>query len=247
MNVRLAVCALTLLAASVPVSGAGIVIPSAGACPDTATLGSMSGSGCTVGAFTFFNFTLQAFPTLQPGSATQVAGPNDVLIDFPDSALWQVGFFSGLFDVQAGDRVQYVIGYTIDPPPPILGRFDLDLFTETPVNPGVAVIQAAVCAGGIFGVQACTDVGAPNFQPNPYLLQVYHLGLPTGNVLTAFTEFENTVNLLDVRILIDLDARLGGSSQIGGIGTTVGQIPEPGTFALLGAGLGAVVLMRRRK
>ncbi len=160
-------------------------------------------------------------------------------------------FLSDKFDVKAGDRVLYLLRYTIDPPPPILPGFELDLFTETPNQPGTATISATICAGGLLISNqngGCLDIGAPNYQSTPYSLEVFHLGLPAGAIkLKDKVTFDKPVNLIDVQILIDLNAFLGGDSQIRGIGTQTGVVPEPGTWALMGAGLFGLAVLRRRR
>jgi hypothetical protein len=233
------------LGSTLAFAGPIVIPPASPNCGAGASIGNLSGGSCPVGNFSYFNFGLTVAASVSNGSA--VATASDIEVVLPAVAGGSLQFISNKFDVKAGDRVRYFISYTIDPPPPILPGFDLDLFTETPVAPGQATITANICVGGIFTF-GCTDVGAPNFQ-GLKTLEVFHLGLPVGPgdvKLKDFIAFAAPVNLIDVRIEIDLDARDGGSSQIRGIGTGT-QVPEPGTWAMMGGGLAMLAFLRRRK
>lgn len=246
--------ALGMTASLAAFGGTLLEVPSTTPCASSSlsSLVALGSDGCSIGEFTFFNFSFLRIATLQPNSQSLLANASDITVNFPNKAQDSLEFLSTKFDVKAGDRVQYLIGYTLDPPPPILPGFELDLFTDTPVAPGLATVTANICVGGIFFFNSpnqCLDVGAPGYVGTPYTAQVFHLGsTKVGSIkLKDQIFFDSPTNLIDVRILIDLDARLGGSSQVRGIGSGASPIPEPATYALVGAGLLAAAFLSRRR
>lgn len=249
---------LSLLVLSlVPLTAGPIIIGTAAPCA-FGTFGSyqaLGATGCTSGGFTLFNFSFTAVPLIASPSTstTKVATLSSVYITPPASLSSALTITSGDFDVQALDRVLYLFHYTIDPPPPILPGYDLEMFSDTPVSPGQATATASLCAGGLLAGPVCVDLGAPGFVATPYVLTVFHKGLPIdpGDVqLSAGVLFPAPTNLIDVSILLDLDARAGGSSVITGVGARApflsDEVPEPGAFALVGIGLFGLSLLRRR-
>jgi hypothetical protein len=225
----------------------------------------LGGTGCTVGSgdntLTYFNFFFLPLPIFGPVS--NIATAADVDVTPPPDIDQQFAFSSGLFSVGEGERIWYILSYTIDPPPDILPGFDLEMDTFTPVAPGRAQITAVVCAGGnfnlfslIFGSPSCYPTGNPdvsNFEHDPYILTVFHNGnsLPGQIKLSDGIAFSLATNYVNVWMLIDLNGGPeggGGSSQITGVSARSvppQEIPEPGTWAMLGAGVTGLALVRR--
>ncbi len=211
------------------------------------------GPGPTSTALTYFDFDF----TVKYPETTQTVGLADasnINVTPPAAPGEQISFNSIYFDVPTLERAVYIIDYTIDPPPDILPGFDLELDTFTPVQPGKATVTAFVCVGGNYDDGLCSEVETATYSELiPYTLIVFHNGLPLGSVqLTQSVTFNEPTNYIDVRLIIDLDARRGGTSQISGVGTSVPvppqyAVPEPGTWAMLGAGLSGLALFRRRR
>jgi len=258
---------LLLAILSVLPLSAGSIIPGAAPPPDCAagSLASYIGlgsRGCSVDQFRYSDFDFGVLYSSTNNPATLIASESTITISPPASILESIQIRSDLFSVAAGDRVVYLFHYLIDPPPPILPGYDMEMFTETPVAPGLAKAQAFLCPGGVgqpqFGGSPAlvTSLLCASFQEqvfiSPYVLNVFHNGGLTGNQLSDGTIFANPTNQVDVWIQLDLDARNGGSSQIKGIGNNVPYladepVPEPGSLVLLGAGLSALSLLRRRR
>ncbi|NWF84470.1 MAG: PEP-CTERM sorting domain-containing protein [Bryobacteraceae bacterium] len=258
----IALCVLALLACGTSAS-AGRIGSEADPCvaQSLAAYIALGSGGCSVGsgdnALTLFDFSFNAYPDpANSNPATVVATASTINISQP-TGVWQaVQFTSGDFFVGAGDRVVYAISYIIDPPPDILPGFDLELFAESPIFPAKATITGILCAGGNFNSPLpfpCVPArGASNPEPIPYIVTVFHNGIPNAIQLQDGVIFNKPTNYLSVQLLIDLDAREGGSSQIDGVGTDTLPgpneiIPEPGSIALMGAGLAGLGLLRWRR
>lgn len=220
------------------------------------------GVGCSIGdsGFSYKDFGFTTLLVKKTDDNTKVATADSININPPASITDVLEISSGDFDVRGGDRVVYLFQYVIDPPPPIMPGYDIEMFSETPIFPGRAEATAFVCPGitkgsvqytseGLIEAVQCGGPGEPFTLP--LILDVFHNGLPTGNKLFDSGLFNNPTNQMAVWIMLDLDASNPdengnfGSSKISGIGA--GVVPEPGSFALLAAGFSALAWFRRRR
>jgi len=225
-----------LAAISAPLYGATIAaVCTPGSLDTYIALGS---AGCQAGVFSVKNF---AFSSQAGDSFVQVgASQVDVNTTLVGNIV-QVNFGSDSFDITGNQKISAFLDYTIDPQPPILDDMGISFSAFSPVPPGFARLTADICAGdllnnscqnGAFARLTLADFGSGN--PN--------------NVLSALFTFPNLVNLVDVRLALDMQAN-GASSQINGLGTVTHVVPEPSTFAtVFGAALlGGVAALRRRR
>jgi hypothetical protein len=193
--------------------------------------------GCTVGLFTLKNVAWSSVS----GEGYVAVNASDVIVSpMMAGSDVRVAFYSTAFSVTGFNRILGFFDYTLDPPPPILDDLNLSLDANSPVAPGYAIITANVCPGELFR-QGCRTALPP------LVLQHFGAGNP-NNVLSRSIQFPQPVNLIDVRITVDLNAN-GGSSQINGVVADAGTtVPEPSTGMML-AGAGAAVLgwVRRRQ
>lgn len=188
-------------------------------------------TGCTVGLFTFQNFSFAV--TSSSGGPVLLTPSTIDLTPYSDGTYGGVKF-AGAFSLTGAQSVTYQIDWTIDPPPPILHDLELYMDSETPVAPGTADITTTICAGALFVGLSCSGTLTS--------ATVFHHG-SFGSQLLDIATFSPT-KLLDLRTTIILDGHLTGSSQIGGFGINI--TPEPASFLLAAAGLGALIFARRR-
>jgi hypothetical protein len=214
----------------------GAAITGPGPCP-TNTLNiyeSFGATGCVIEGFIYKNFSFQTLSA--SGGAVPILASDVTVTPGFVAANLSVTFTSPGFSLQGSEFVQYLLAYTVDPLPPVIIRFEDDMYAQSPVFPGTADINTDLCIGALFGpLSPCGPGGSPAS------LSVFHHGTAGTTKLFDEVTFPGT-NLVDVRNTITLAAN-GATSQINGFGNTAG-IPEPGAWVLAGSGL--FLLLRRR-
>lgn len=208
----------------------GILTPVARAGPCTidtlANYIALGSGGCTVliagnkAAFTDFAFSMVSFS----GGAVPVTAAGITVTPVIAGFEGGLNYASSGFSVTAGQSIQYLLTYTIDDPPIIHG-FDLEMFTDPPVFPGLAQIDSLECVGAAFVGTSCSGT--------PKLNSVFDNGTSSSHKDTEF--FAAAITVGD-RTTIKLDATSGGSANFGSF-NGLAIVPEPSSLWLMAGGL----------
>lgn len=190
-------------------------------------------TGCSVGPFTFHDFSFSVLSSTGGPATIGAADINVTVVTGPSK--YGLNYASSGYNLTAGQSVNYLLTYTVDPPPPIIWGMELDMITNTPVAPGTATVTSVECVGAAFVGSVCGTSTVTN--------TVFHNG-GTSFHLTDVEPIPATTTIGD-RTTIVLDATSGGSSSFTSFTEAV-LIPEPGTLGLSGLALGLVLLRRRR-
>ena len=192
-------------------------------------------AGCKVGIFTIKNVAWNTFTGTEEGVDYLNINPQDVtLTAVTDGGQIGLGFFSSRFNVTGNQGILAFLDYLIDPPPPIFDDFQLEMVANSPQGAGTARINALVCAGDTLNPECNGEVKRTS---------VFYFG--NGNKdLVNRVEFSNPVNMIDVRLTIELLAN-GDSSQIDGGRQVTAVVPEPAAFLLFGSGALLLAGLRR--
>ena len=194
--------------------------------------------GCRVGQFTIKNVAWNSIEGELNGVMYNEVSSDDVVLSVTrNKGKIGLDFYSSMFSV-AGDNqgIKAYREYLIDPPPPIFDDFMIEMDANSPQGEGSATITALLCAGDTLD-NSCS--GGERKE-----LSVYYFG-NGDKLLQNMTTFARRVNIVDIRLEIELLAN-GDSSQInGGRQNTAVVVPEPGAFVLVGAG-GLVLAAVRR-
>lgn len=197
-------------------------------------------NGCTIGpqpTFSFSDFSFNAMvtkgaPSLLSGKAIDVTPMNTV----PSELALQ--FSSSGFDVGSGQAVEYIVSYTVDPPPPEILHFALAL--DPPTSTGLVQIKTELCVGAPFIGTDCPSGITDN-------LTVFQLG--TAGVLTDTVSFPGVVAQLGVINTITINGSAGISDPASFSSfdnTTLTSIPEPPSSLLAACGIALLGLLARR-
>jgi hypothetical protein len=197
----------------------------------------LGGAGCTIGdEIAFMDF---AFLVLASGGGAVALTPADILVTPVESGSNSgVIISSAGFSVTGAQSITYLLAYNIDPHP-IIRVFEDELFTETPVFPGLASVTTGLCVGAPFG----GTLLLPTCAGTPASVTVFHNG--TTSDLTDFVSFSPVADL-GVRNTITLAAN-GASANFTSLANTAQVIPEPATLLLLGSAFVALGSPRRRR
>ena len=180
----------------------------------------------------------------QGGTASKLASPAQINVTAPTSLSDTLGFRSDFFSIGPGKRTLYFFQYVIDPPPPVIPGFDIEMLAFSPVAPGSARVIVDVCPDGSFSSIGCLT---PQGITPIISTELFHTGGPSCDVCKGSLDFD-PVSRLSVRITIDLNTLKGGTSNIDGFRTNVAAtVPEPAAWVLGGAGLVLIGLLRRRR
>lgn len=231
--------------------GVGPDINTLSSCDNVSVLSDLTNStGCAVDPFSIFNVSF----TPPGGSPTTTAGDISFDISYGGGNLGVS--FGGNFLLPAGvsnppGYAEYVIEYVIDPPPPVILGFEMDAEWSDGSNFRIAgpesfLVQALtpifevytdLCVGGNFDPDArnrCTNTSyGPLFlDPNQLFDSVFFIN-PTNwvNVRHRIRVYQ------DVNLFVNNNAPLREGSEV----------PEPGTWVLMGMGVALVLLGRRRR
>lgn len=198
--------------------------------------------GCQIGPggtfdFTFSNFNFNASGTgdallLTPGDILVTPTFNGETIGLRFSSMLEDG--SPGFNVNSGQSASYTIGYTADPPPPEIIRFD-DFLNDDP-----ATGNATTSIGTTFCLDpACERVGSVSLFDSSEGVKFHD----------SFNISPSTV-FLQVTNNITLDATNDGSANFTSFDNVVGLqglVPEPASAGLVIAGLLGLAALRRRR
>jgi hypothetical protein len=198
-------------------------------------------TGCSVGQFTVLNASFVA----HSGPLTA----SDITVTFSSDSGVGVNL-AGDFSSAAGESLHYTLQYTVDPPPEIILGQRLEMFDFG--DGSVFSFARFALAGFGFGIQATPAVQVDVKLCIKGLFDELMVCKPTGDV-ESFTitnttprgsvAFTNPTNWVDV----NLDIFLNDGGFLGSLQSTSVASPEPGTWGLLGAGLVALVALRRRR
>jgi len=193
----------------------------------------LGGTGCTVGPFLFKDFGFSVISTTGSPAILSVTDINVTVVTSPNhyGLNYAPSPSSAGFSLTSGQSIDYLLSYTVYPPPPIIWGEELDMFTNTPVAPGKATITSSECIGAPCGVPTVSH-------------SVLHHGGTDFHLTDVLPIVPNT-GILGVQTHIVLDATLGGSSSFTSFTEQV-VIPEPGTLALCTLA-SALILLRNRR
>jgi hypothetical protein len=202
-----------------PCSAAGTTLQ------DLITLGV---TGCTINGLTYSNFSW-----IPGGTNNTIVSPGQVNYSATDTT-GVLDFTSSAFNISGLAVLNYTLQYVVDPPPIII-RFDQDLFDDPPTGLGTADIPTSICLGAQWVTNTCSTA------MTSALLNFDHGGTTTQ--LHDSVTFAPQ-SIVGISTVIDLEAH-GNTSEIGGFGN-IANSPEPSSYLLTGLGL-AILLWKRRR
>jgi len=207
-------------------------------CGQFTTLGRVLGPGaCSNGPFSLFNFGFTS-----PGGTSTDSSEISFQSGITRGGL--VAEFGGTFvDSRPASSplpfAEYRIDFVIDPPPPVILGFEMDLdgfdvtaFRFGAQQTGVSVLTD-LCVGALFNSDGVCNEGTP------YSLFVDPFSPFSSIVFDGPTNFVSVISRIRVTETIDIEGL--------GLNALLSDIPEPSTAVLAAAGLGFLALWRRRR
>lgn len=205
-------------------------------CSSVTVLSELTGSGgCGAAPFSIFNVSFGA----PPGEDATTADGVGVNVSYGEESIGLS--FTGPFAFPSEtetEYAEYLIQYTIDPPPPVILGFEMEMdFGE------FARFQAFSAPGAEVYTELC--VGG-NFARGECLGSFYGPLVLNANQTFDGVTFEEATNWVEVlhRIRVygeDANFNLHARAPF----SQTPEVPEPGTLALMGAGL-LLLAWRRR-
>ena len=190
---------------------------------------------CTIGILTLYNFDLFTLdPSNNPTPATTT-----LLDTITVDPVWNgsqlqmiIGGFTQ-FNVSATQTAGWLIRFTVDPPPVVVGE---DVGFDPPF--GFVSGNQDYCKDGVFNPDGCSGTQ-----------------LSTGftNFAGSSLRFSPALSILDTRTSIRLNPNVGTPSAVAsgfdGVVFTISTnaVPEPSTLILIPTGLAIIGLARRRR
>lgn len=230
------------LAAAVGLAEAAAIVP--GNC-QPATLDTYMARGelgCNIGPGGTFDFNFNNFRFSANGSGgASLLNASQILVT-PTFNGQTIGLnFSSMlsdgspgFNVNSGQSASYTIGYTADPPPPEIIRFDDALNNDPATGNATTTIGTTFCMD-----PACERVGSVSLFDSSDGMKLHD----------SFNIKPSTV-FLQVTNNITLDATNDGSANFTSFDNVVGLqglVPEPASAGLVIVGLLGLAAVRRRR
>jgi hypothetical protein len=144
------------------------------------------------------------------------------------------------FNISGSQEIYAIFDYTIDPRPPILNGMTVTMNANSPSGGGFAKITARVCVGDTFADSCENGVALA-----PIVVQDFGSGDPR-NVLSVNVDFPG-VNIVDIQMILDMQANRGISEITGGGTAAQTGVPEPASAALALAGIATMLVSFRRR
>lgn len=215
-------------------AAAALLVPAALATPcATTTLDayiSLGSTGCDLGTLNLSSFS---FSVLSASGGASPIPAVAITVTPTFTSKFKLNFASSGFSVTGTQSIQYLIAYTVDPPPPVLPDMELQMFAFSPVFPGFAQVTSDLCVGNPFAGSVCNSPGTL------HTLVVNDNGIVFNS--TAAVAFPPAF-IVGVRDTIELDAN-GASSSFSSFENRSTLIPEPSTALLVICG--PLLLARR--
>jgi hypothetical protein len=172
----------------------------------------LGASGCTVGQFTFANFSFSVIAS--SGGPTAVLTSAINVTPVLSGGEYGLSYSSNEFTVATGQMIQYLLAFRVGDPPIIHG-YAAHMTTDPPVFPGMVTITSDECLGADFSGSTCPDSTASE--------TVFSNGLTSS---LDNEQFFSPVALIGDRTTVTLDATAGGSAEFLSLSEAV-LVPEP--------------------
>lgn len=223
---------VTVLFVTASAFAAPMVCPSttSGTTATFADLLALNGTGgCTVGDKLFTNFMFNATSAGAPAPVPVTSAQVQInTVNTPTDIGFQFAMALAAATMQTNDiLLQYTVSTTSGAPLITAERLsETGNFTAG----GSAVIDESICIGAAWSGAGCTGKVA-----------VLSTFFNTSGMKPVDSVIFNAVSTVGVRKDISVSGNVGGFATISGVGNTVGQVPEPGTYTMLLGG--AMVLL----